>query len=49
MYSSDDIHKLYYEKVKLPESYFTPLHISNAQSASPCSVITAHFAGVLKM
>ena len=27
MYSSDDIHKLYYEKVKLPESYFNKYRI----------------------
>jgi hypothetical protein len=28
---------------------FTPLHIENAQSASPCSLITAHEVGVLNV
>jgi len=31
------------------EVRFTPLRISNAQSASPCSVITAREAGVLNV
>jgi hypothetical protein len=30
-------------------AHFTPLHISNAQSASPCSLITAHEVGVLNV
>jgi len=46
LYSYDNEEMYYYTQI---ENRFTPLRISNAQSASPCSFITAPEGGVLNV